>query len=411
MCQIITKQYTCGCECREEVDCEKFAKQRRKGLPFWKMLPRVRALACLNTKYSVASRPYSCQRRECPKRKRHVSKIPVVLKDTARGTTGFLYSGREPAPEPPVKRRVPAPAPAPVHHKERANVRDQMKPKTDLRERGHDAPRRENARAPPAAKEPPRERRDDKACDLRRTNGHHLPKQHEGTHADPRRRHADRLAQKIELPKVGNVPARREGATITRPAHRVASQHGVLECATPPRAHRSDRQRSHHVQEPARPRHKVTDSWYPPVDIPARPKAPIHDYHRQRRHHPISRNVTPAFRQRDSRTRIPEPANSRRHGHVIAPPTNQRPPTQARRTAAPAPVSRHIPTNHNPMFAKKRETVPAPKETKKKGLRSRISNFLGLQHDNDSELSFSCVGLPPEPWRSDSLIMNCPTRC
>ncbi|KAM7222614.1 hypothetical protein V8F06_002108 [Rhypophila decipiens] len=264
-----------------------------------------------------------------------------------------------------------------------------MKPKTDRRERGHDAPRREKARAPPAAKEPPRERRGDGACDHRRTNGHHLPKQHEGTHADPRRRHADRLAQEIEKPKVGKVPARREGATIHRPAHRVASQHGVLERTTPPRA----RQRSHHVQEPARPRHKVTDSRHPPVDIPARPRAPVHDYHRQRRHHPISRDVTPAFRKRDSRTRIPEPADARRYGHVMAPPTNQRPPTQARRTAAPAPVSRHIPTNPNPMFAKKRAvTVPAPREEKKKkGLRSRISNFLGLEHDNNSELSFSCA--------------------
>ncbi|KAM7190271.1 hypothetical protein V8F20_009778 [Naviculisporaceae sp. PSN 640] len=401
MCVIKITRWGCRCEKREVVDCKKFGK--RKENPFWKMMVRARLLACPKTRYEVTPKKTVCLSRECPKRREHASKIPVVpLRKTARGTTGFLYSERR-------EQRAPAPhAPAPTRHRANANV-EQHARHDRMRERRHDdrpaGHRQERPRAPPAGKPQERQPREQRAGDLRRADGRRLPKDLEGTRADPRTRHGERLAQKIELPRLGN--ADRRGVAVNAP--RVVSHHGVILGETPTR--RVSQPTRPPVRDPSMRRHPHREAMMPPPpvpfknharrapspDVPPRPRAPVHGYeYRPRRHNPILRTPSPPPRHpaRRRRSRIPEPIYARSPEAPIPRKVRIARENEIPRAQRIEKAFAQIPLNPrpNPIFANQRN---APKKEKKKGLFQKMFK-IDDRSDTDSELSFECVGLPQE---------------
>lgn len=395
MCIVKITRWACRCEDRSVQDCDKFKK--RTDNSFWRMLVRARFAACSNTSYVVTPRKASCVSKDCPKKNRRVEKPPVVLKQTARGTTGFFFSPHGEVP--------------PQRTRTTANVEQQPR-EGRTRDRRHDDHRQ------------PSLPRGHRSGELRRTMGTHLPKKFEGTLDDPRTRLAEN--PRVELPKMRNVAGRREVLTV-RPAQRLPSQHGVVvsdfhPSRAPSRAaHRSGRQPTPEPAQAPRPHRRESrtrpNALPPPVpmknymrrppdpDVPLRPKAPVHEYEyrRDRRYHPVSSLISHDGQQEKRRSRIPGPIGTLKHIQEEAP----RKPIHERRQAAPIPAPIRtvrerprpsfdtVPLNplQNPIFANKR-SPPAPK--KKKGLLKRIMKKFDDDSDSSSDLTFHCVGLPQE---------------
>lgn len=407
MCVIKITRWGCRCEKREVVDCKAFGK--RKDNPFWRMMVRARLLACQDTRYEVTPKKTACLSTKCPKRRKHASKIPVVpLKKTARGTTGFLYSD-------PREQRAPAAhPPAPSHHRVNANV-EQRARQDRMRERRHDGRpdvhRQERTRAPSAGRRQEHQPWEHRAGDLRRAEGRRLPKDLEGTRADPRTRHGER-PMKVELPKMGSVAERRGVAVNANP--RVVSHHGVVLGEAPSRAHRAGRQPTIHEPVSRRRHHHNTRMPPPPVpfknharrspaaDVPLRPRAPVHGYeYRPRQYHPISRSPSPPRPQKRRRSRIPEPIYTRRPEAPIPAKVRIARENEIPRAQRIEMAFAQVPLNPlpNPIFVnKKSPTRGAPKKEKKKknGLFQRVFKVDENSDTESDDLSFRCVGLPQE---------------
>ena len=373
MCRVTIHFFPCGDETFEQVDCKWF-KQEKGNISLWKLVRGKKPQPCPYMEYVDIREKKMCGQKDCRLKRKHVGMVP--LKETARGTTGFLYEepDRLPRRRPPVPTHVQTQTranaeklidrskqtkrPEPEHRRpvrQEAGPSGRHRPPNDHghHDRGHrDRPNdnRQRVARPPSPRTYADTRNTQRAGHnpipattkqpvprLRRTDERFPWKQTEGTARPTAGRVRPNLVINDEGTRMGRV---KEREVIARKPRHVQSKHGLVvdeSHRTPPSGHPTGRPQpavptTRHGFESRLPTPKPQVPMKSPLrgtfDGIVRPANPRPSHQRERQHRPTSGYLYGGHEVRNSATRIPAPQVVNRHGHGNL--TGQQPPRETR---------------------------------------------------------------------------------